>query len=263
MVLLILFAISFLASTLGAIAGFGGGVIIKPVLDALGVLPVSTISFLSGCTVLGMSVCSLIRGRKDGVKLNAKTSTPLAIGAVIGGLIGKKLFQMVLTGFGNEQMLGAIQAIALTIITILVFLYVCNKDRMPSYHVDHFAMCILIGILLGIISSFLGIGGGTSNVAVLFLFFSMDAKTAAKNSIYIICFSQIASIVNAVIAQTVPAFTWPDLVLMVAGGVGGALLGATISKRMDNKMVEKLLRIFLIIIICIDTFNILKFTVLA
>ena len=44
--------VSFGASIAGAICGIGGGVIIKPTLDAFGVLSVSTISFLSGCTVL-------------------------------------------------------------------------------------------------------------------------------------------------------------------------------------------------------------------
>ena len=158
----------------------------------IGLLPVSTVSFCSGCTVLGMSVCSLIKNRNDGVKLQLKMSTALAIGAVGGGLVGKWMFEMVRSGFGNERMLGAIQAIFLTIITIGVFLYVCNKDKLPSKHVDNFFVAILIGVFLGVISSFLGIGGGTSNVAVLFFFFSMEAKEAAKNSLYIIIFSQIS-----------------------------------------------------------------------
>ena len=38
--------VSFGASIAGAICGIGGGVIIKPTLDAFGVLRVSTISFL-------------------------------------------------------------------------------------------------------------------------------------------------------------------------------------------------------------------------
>ena len=40
------FFICIAATTLGAIAGIGGGVIIKPVLDALGGLNVSAIGFL-------------------------------------------------------------------------------------------------------------------------------------------------------------------------------------------------------------------------
>lgn len=259
---LILFIVCILASSIGAVVGAGGGVIIKPVLDMIGLLPVSTVSFCSGCTVLGMSVCSLIRNRNDGVKLEIKMSTALAIGAVGGGLVGKWMFELVRNGFGDERMLGAIQAIFLTLITIGVFLYVCNKDKLPSKHVDNFFVAIIIGVFLGIISSFLGIGGGTSNVAVLFFFFSMEAKQAAKNSLYIIIFSQISSIVSAVATGSVPDFTWMNLIFMVAGGISGALVGAAISKRVDNKGVEKILKVLLLVIIAMDFYNVLKYTIL-
>ena len=117
-------------------------------------------------------------------------------------------------------------------------------------------------MFLGIISSFLGIGGGTSNVAVLFFFFSMEAKEAAKNSLYIIIFSQISSIATAVSTGSVPAFTWTNLLCMIAGGISGALVGAAISKRIDNKGVEKVLKVLLLIIVAMDFYNILKYTIL-
>ena len=52
-------AIAFGASVVGAICGIGGGVIIKPLLDSFGIASVSEISFLSGCTVLSMSCYSV------------------------------------------------------------------------------------------------------------------------------------------------------------------------------------------------------------
>ena len=57
-VVISLFLICFLASIIGAICGVGGGVIIKPVVDAFGLLTISQASFLSGCTVLAMSAYS-------------------------------------------------------------------------------------------------------------------------------------------------------------------------------------------------------------
>ena len=45
--------VSFFSSIVGAICGIGGGVIIKPVLDMLGMGSATTISFLSGCTGAG------------------------------------------------------------------------------------------------------------------------------------------------------------------------------------------------------------------
>ena len=255
----LLFFICLIASTVGSIVGAGGGVIIKPVLDMIGILPVSTVSFCSGCTVLVMAVCSLLRNRKNGAKLEVRTSTVLAIGAVLGGLVGKWLFEQVRNGFGSEQLLGAIQSVALTVITIGVFLYVCNKDKLPSMHVKNPIGTAVIGIFLGVISSFLGIGGGTSNVAVLFFFFSMEAKQAAKNSLYIIVFSQISSILTAAITNTVPTFAWLHLISMMLGGVLSAFVGSAISKRIDNKGVEKVLKILLIIIILIDFYNTVKY----
>lgn len=253
------FAISFGASTLGAIAGFGGGVIIKPVMDAFGLLPVSSVSFLSGCTALAMAVASLIKQRKNDIKLEYRTSTPLALGAVIGGLFGKYLFELVRTMFADETVLGGIQAVCLTLITLGVFLYICKKDQLRSFHTENLLICLLIGSLLGIISSFLGIGGGTSNIAILFLCFSMDAKTAAKNSLYIIVFSQTSSIVKAILSHTVPTFEWTVLILMAAGGIAGAMLGSKISSKISNKGVEYILRTLLVIIILIDASNVLKF----
>ena len=57
-----------------------------------------------------------------------------------------------------------------------------------AYKVENASVCVLIGVFLGIMSSFLGIGGGPINFVVLFFFFSMSTKIAAENSLYIIFF---------------------------------------------------------------------------
>lgn len=217
MIAVLLFTVCLVASTVGAVAGYGGGVIIKPVLDALGIMPVSTISFLSGCTVLSMSVASLLRSRGNGVQLRLKTTTPLAIGAAIGGLLGKYLFELVKSG-SDEAVLGLVQSFFLLLTTVGVFVYTIKKDRLPSYQLDNLPVCLLVGLALGVVSAFLGIGGGPLNVALLFFFFSMEAKEAAKNSIFIILFSQTASLISALVQGSVPDFAWPDLLSMMAGG---------------------------------------------
>ena len=55
--------VSFLASVIGCICGIGGGVIIKPVLDAFALYSVSTISFMSGCIVLAMTTYSVVKAK--------------------------------------------------------------------------------------------------------------------------------------------------------------------------------------------------------
>lgn len=45
MINLLALIVCFFASVIGAICGIGGGVIIKPVLDSVGILDVTAISF--------------------------------------------------------------------------------------------------------------------------------------------------------------------------------------------------------------------------
>ena len=104
---IIFFMVSILSSIAGSICGIGGGVIIKPVLDATGIMSVSNISFLSGCTVLAMSIVSVYKNvRAKTAKLNVRIATGLAIGAALGGVVGKSMFQMLKSAVGNENEVG-------------------------------------------------------------------------------------------------------------------------------------------------------------
>lgn len=110
-------------------------------------------------------------------------------------------------------------------------------------------------LALGIMSSFLGIGGGPINLVVLYFFFSMDTKTAASNSLYIILFSRAASMLMTLVTRTVPTFQWPALILMVLGGLLGGMLGRKVNKKLDNAAVDKLFIGLMVIIIGISIFN--------
>lgn len=257
---IIFLAVSFIASVAGAICGIGGGVLIKPFLDAFGVLSVASISFLSGCTVLSMSCYSIIKSKMSGNSLvNMKTGTPLALGAAIGGVIGKILFQSISQLMINKDRVGAVQAGILLIITLGTMLYTLYKNKIQTYQIQNFAACILIGLILGICSSFLGIGGGPINLVVLFFFFSMNTKVAAQNSLYIILFSQITSLINTLVTDTIPDFNWILLILMVLGGISGGMAGRILNKNMDEKMVNRLFSALMAVIIIVCMYNIKQF----
>ena len=252
--------VSFLASIAGAICGIGGGVIIKPVLDLCGLASVSTISFLSGCTVLAMSCYSVTKNLTSGESsIDKKTGTPLAIGAAVGGVVGKYMFSAIKAMFANPNTVGAVQAACLALITIATLVYTIFKSRIQTKHIKNLAVCLVIGLLLGIVSSFLGIGGGPINLVVLFYFFSMDTKTAAQNSLYIILFSQITSLITTLVTKTVPPFEWSALIFMVVGGIGGGIVGRMFNKKMDNRAVDKLFMVLMGIIICISIFNTFRY----
>ncbi len=108
-------------------------------------------------------------------------------------------------------------------------------------------------------SSFLGIGGGPINLVVLFYFFSMDTKTAAANSLYIILFSQITSLITTFVTRSVPEFEPTALVLMVAGGSGGGMAGRSVNKRIDSSVVDQMFVIVMVLIIVISVYNMWKY----
>ncbi len=257
---MIVFWVCLLASGVGAIVGVGGGVIIKPVMDALGVASVSTIRFLSGCTVLGMSGFSVVRSlaaRESRIRF--AISTPLAAGAALGGVLGNQLFTLVRGLFENQNTVGAVQALVLFVVELGTMLYTLNKAKIRTRKLTHPLFCALIGMLLGMLSSFLGIGGGPINLVVLSYLFSMDSKTAAQNSLYIILFSQLVNLIMMLAMRTVPSFEPVMLILMLLGGVLGAALGRRISRALSARWVDRLLLALLLVILGINAYNVFQF----
>ena len=254
-----LLLVSFFASVGGAICGIGGGVIIKPALDALNIASVSTISFLSGCTVLSMSCYSV--GKALAAKeslVDFKTGTPLALGGAVGGIVGKSLFSA-LTAMFSQQSVGICQSLCLAALTLMTICYTLNQRRIHTHHITNPVVCVRVGLVLGILSSFLGIGGGPINLVVLYYFFSMSTKVAAQNSLYIILISQITSLGTTLLTGAVPPFQWSWLILMVVGGISGGMVGRKINKRIDDRQVERLFIGLMVIITLISLYNAWRF----
>lgn len=206
---LIIILVTFLASMIGAVCGIGGGVVIKPVLDAMGIMSVNTVSFLSGCTVLCMTCYSVGMNLKTkSIPIRMNISVPVSVGAAVGGVIGKSCFQSLRMMFENQEAVGKVQAACLLLLTFGTLLYTVNKKRIRTRTMDQTGFILLIGLILGIFSSFLGIGGGPFNLVFLSFFFSMETKEAAQTSLFIILFSQITSLCSTIIKHQVPEFQW-------------------------------------------------------
>lgn len=248
------------ATCLGAICGNGGGVIIKPVMDALLTLPAGTISFISGFTVFVMSTTSLIRSRKSDVKVDKQRGLLLAVGGALGGVAGSSLLSMIIASVPDGSMTSLVQNIALILFTIAVFIYTLVKNRFHHLDIRNKVVTFIIGLALGVISAFLGIGGGPINIAVLSYCFSMNSKTAALNSLFIVFFAQLTNLLSTVITKGIPELDYLFLILMAVTAVIGATIGRKISSRISHRTVDKLFLLLMLIIISICTVNIVKFS---
>ena len=87
----------------------------------------------------------------------------------------------------------------------------------------------------------------------------MDTKTAAQNSLYIILFSQAASLINTLCTKTVPEFELSLLLLMVAGGILGGAVGRVFNRKLESRAVNQLFIGLMIIIMLICVYNTVRF----
>ena len=270
MTYVIFFVVSILASVVGAICGVGGGVFMKPALDAVGVLPVNTITFLSTCTVVAMTSYNVItaaintkKGGNDNL-IDWNLTTWLAIGSAIGGLLGKNIYSNIKASFVNQEAVGGYQALALLIAVFLTLLYTVNKKKIKGYQVKNPIALIVLGFVLGTLSSFVGIGGGPMNLAVLFFFLSMPTKMAAQNSLYMILISQAASLVMTFVKGNVPTALYRDvdpglwvmLIGMMLCGIYGGKIGKKLNKKLPTETVDKLFVILIFVIMALCVWNI-------
>lgn len=246
--------IVLLSSIIGAIAGIGGGVIIRPLLSSFNYFTMAEVTnMISTLCVFCGTLTSIIRHIISKTKINNyKTSIFLGVGAVIGGLIGQYLFKFI-KEVSNSYILLIIQSA--TLILLLLFVLIYMKIFLPKnkvLHVKNFFLTVIIGIFLGIFSTFLGIGGGPINVAVLLLFFAMEMKDAAINSLITIIFSQTSKLILNIFDGTfVTLFNlsslpvpdnkwWIFILILVPTSIIGGLIGTHLNKKMSNKAVSNL-----------------------
>lgn len=253
------FIVGLIASTIGAISGIGGGVFIKPTLDFLGNYDIVTINFLSSATVFTMACVSLSKVKFANLKSQGKVSLIIAGGSIFGGILGKSIFNYLLYFIENDAIVPAIQSGILSVLILTIFILIRYKHRFKARKIENKFVIIAIGFSLGIISAFLGIGGGPLNIAILMLLFSMNAKSAAFNSILIIFFSQLASLSLAGVATGFSGIKMAMLPFILMGGVLGGVLGTKITKSLQSRHIEYVLSISLLMIFFINTYNLIRF----
>lgn len=245
--------IIFIATFLGAFVGLGGGVIIKPLLDLIGYDTINVVNFISACAVFSMSISSTIKHIRAKTKIDYKFLLIISIGAVIGGVAGSSLFDYLLTIFDNTMLKG-IQGLILGTLLVVSVIYL-NIKNAKKFNVKNSVGIVFVGLSLGFIASFLGIGGGPINVTFLVFFFSMTMKDAAVYSVGTIFFSQLSKLVTMGVKGTVPDVSAVVLIVAIVCAIIGGLLGARMNKRSDEKVIKTIFTIVVAALAVINYYN--------
>lgn len=245
--------IIFTATFFGAFVGLGGGVIIKPMLDLIGHDTIDVVNFISACSVFSMSISSTVKHLRAKTKIDFKFLVTLSAGAVAGGIAGSFLFERLLGIFDNTILKG-IQGIILGTLLLISVIYI-NLKKSKSFKVTNPAGIAAVGLTLGFIASFLGVGGGPINVAFLVLFFSMTMKEAAVYSVGTIFFSQLSKLLTMAASGSIPKITPWVIVIAVACAVLGGLLGAKANKIGNEKTIKTIFTIIVAALAAVNYYN--------
>lgn len=255
---LVYFLIAIGSTTVGSLTGMGGGVIIKPVVDLLGEFDAQTIGVLSSLTVFSMSLVSIAKQMLARTRIPFDMAIPLAAGSVAGGLAGERLLRLIVRALEANALVTAVQNAVLSVLILAVFLYMRRKSQMRSFHLRGMAVSALAGLLMGICSSFLGIGGGPINVALIILLFSFDTKTATVCSLITIFFAQLSKLGGIALTTGFTAYDLRIAPVMIIGAVAGGFLGAGLNRRCRVETVERAFNAVQLVVLAIAAVNIAR-----
>lgn len=248
-----IFIISFIGSLIGGITGLGGGMIIKPMFSTI-LLMTSTIGtvvskFISTSVVFSMSAKSVNYYQKQNVKFDYKLGFMLGFGIIVG-IYAVHLVPRV--GFALESLLQGI-------LYFLVFLVVLLRDKYVKLNYRHnVVIVILIGIIIGFLASFFGIGGGAIKMPFFIVFFAMTVKEAAIYSFFASLVSEPVKLFQygrdiIVQDQSLEALKITGIVSIVV--VIAAIIGGTLGVRIQHKSNEKFVAIMFNIVILYFAFE--------
>lgn len=260
--ILLLALLGVVVGTYGTLVGVGGGFLVVPLLLIIYKLPPAAAAATSLVVVLlnaaSGSVTYVRRGRVDirtGLLLAAAT-VPGAyfIGPELAERIPERAFRI---GFG------------IFLLVMATLLFFRPERQSPSgdaprrrglwrirrsfrdgsgvaidYEFD-VVLAVVLSFLVGILSSMLGIGGGIVHVPALIHLMGFPVHVATATSQFVLAFTAAAGVTKYASGGHV---VWPLAVVVGAGVIVGAQMGARVSHRMKGSRIIRLLVLAIVLL---------------
>jgi len=146
---------------------------------------------------------------------------------------------------------------------LLMAVYFTQKSNL-RYELHNRLLYLLLGIFLGTIAVFLGIGGGPINVPVFMILFSLPAKQATAYSIVVIFFSHLSRIITMGLTGESIGYMEFDLSFLpfiVPAAIIGGAIGAVISRKLSDNAVKRAFSVTMWGLVIINIYNLANFII--
>src|SRR3954447_8619335 len=262
--------LGFLVGVLSGMFGVGGGFLTTPLLIFYGIPP--TVAVASAATqITGASVSgAMVHMRRGGVDM--KMGGVMIVGGLFGSVVGAGLFRLLQSSGQIDVVIGLLYVLILGSIGLLML-----KDSLtalgyisptaaanPPRHNRWVASLPLrwrfyssglylspvaplaLGFIAGVLTVFLGIGGGFILVPAMIYLRGMPARVVIGTSLVMILgVSAATTMVHALTTRAV------DIVLaglLLIGGVVGAQYGALLTLRIKPDLLRLALAVIILIV---------------
>ncbi len=110
----------------------------------------------------------------------------------------------------------------------------------------------LEGLGVGVLTGFVGVGGGFLIVPALVLLGGLDMRRAVATSLVIIALKSAAGFWKYldVLSDTGDPIDWRTIMVFIACGVVGSLVGKSLNERINQRALQRGFAIFLIVMAC-------------
>ena len=240
----------FIGITLGLIGG-GGSIITVPILVYLFHLnPELATSY----SLFIVGITSLVGAYKQYVLGNLKLNTALifALSSLCSLLLVRKfllpnipaqVFQI-----GHFSITKNILIMGVFAILMLVSSYSMiksQKEILSKQQKPNLAYLLILGFLIGIVTGFLGAGGGFLIIPALFFFANMPMKQTIGTSLFIITINSLIGFTGDIIHGF--AIDYKLLLIVSAIAISGMIIGTQLSKKVDASKLKPLFGWFIFI----------------
>ena len=270
---LFIVALGFLVGLLSGMFGVGGGFLTTPLLIFYGIPP--TVAVASAATqITGASVSGvMVHMRRGGV--DQKMGLVMIAGGLAGSVAGAALFRLlqasgridVAIGFLYVIILGAIGALMLKD-SLVALGYVAVEPRKAEDEAKRATRWVstlplrwrfqesgllvspiapfLLGAAAGILTVFLGIGGGFILVPAMIYLLGMPARVVVGTSLLmVLAVSAATTMIHALTTEAVDVVL---AVLLLLGGVVGAQYGALLALRTKPDLLRLALGVIILLV---------------
>jgi len=268
----IIFGMGGLVGFLSGMFGVGGGFLMTPLLIFYGIPPMIAVATEANQIVASSMSGAIAHWRKAAVDI--KMGSVLLLGGIIGSFIGMEIFVFLKNSGQIDSFISILYVIllgsigSLTLIeglhSIIINKYNLKISKKKKVSKDWIHLLpfrvkfrksglyisiippILIGIIVGILATIMGVGGGFIMIPAMIYILRMPTNVVIGTSLYQIIFvTSLVTILHSYQNQTVDIIL---AIMLMIGGVIGAQIGAHYGHKLRGEQLRFLLGIIVLLV---------------